>query len=111
MMQIRVAGKQIEIGETLPGRVRERLSTAVEKYFGRNSEANVTFARERVGFRADCTVHLSSGTTMQAHGTGEDAYRAFEVALDHLEKRVRRYKRRLKNHHERGPVQTGSASD
>ena len=110
-MQIRVAGKQIEIGEALPERVRERLSAIIEKYFDRNAEANVTFAKERVGFRADCTVHLSSGTTMQTHGTGDDAYRAFEEALDHLEKRVRRYKRRLKNHHDRGPVTSGLASE
>ena len=101
-MDIRVAGKQIDIGETLPERVRERLATAVEKYFDRHAEANVTFAKERNNYRADCTVHLSSGTTMQSHGTGDDAYLAFNVALDHLEKRVRRYMRRLKNHHERG---------
>jgi ribosomal subunit interface protein len=111
MMQIRVAGKQIEIGETLPERVRERLTAAIEKYFDRSAQGNVTFTKERVGFRADCTVHLSSGTTMQTHGTGEDAYKAFEVALDRLEKRVRRYTRRLKNHHDRGTAQAGSATD
>jgi ribosomal subunit interface protein len=106
-MQIRVAGKHIEMGEALPEQVRTRLSAAVEKYFDRTSEANVTFAKERVGFRADCTVHLSSGTTMQAHGMGADAYLAFDQALDHLEKRVRRYMRRRKNHHDR-PVRTGA---
>ena len=102
MMHIRIAGKQIEIGEALPQHVRERLSAAVEKHFDRNAEANVTFVKERIGFRADCSVHLSSGTTMQAHGTGPNAHLAFDMALDHLEKRVRRYKRRLKNHHDRG---------
>lgn len=101
-MEIRIAGKHIEMGEVLPERVRTRLSAAVEKHFDRASEANVTFAKERVGFRADCRVHLSSGMTMQAHGMGADAYIAFDQALDHLEKRVRRYKRRLKNHHDRG---------
>jgi ribosomal subunit interface protein len=102
MMHIRVAGKQIEIGEALPQHVRERLSAAVGKHFVRDAEANVTFVKERMGFRADCTVHLSSGASMQAHGTGPDARLAFDMALDHLEKRVRRYARRLKNHHERG---------
>lgn len=111
MMQIRVTGKQIEIGETLPERVREKVSTTIGKYFDRGAEANVTFAKERVGFRADCSVHLSSGTTMQVHGTGDDAYRAFEDALDHLEKRVRRYARRLKNHHDNGPERSGAVSE
>jgi ribosomal subunit interface protein len=104
MMQIRVAGKQIEIGEALPQHVRETLLVAVEKYFDRDAEASVTFIKERTGFRADCSVHLSSGAFMQAHGTGESARQAFDIALDHLEKRVRRYKRRLKNHHDRGLV-------
>lgn len=102
MMHIRIAGKQIEIGEALPLHVRERLSAAVEKHFDRDAEASVTFIRERVGFRADCTVHLSSGASMQAHGTGKDARVAFDAALDHLEKQVRRYTRRRKNHHDRG---------
>jgi ribosomal subunit interface protein len=102
MMHIRIAGKQIEIGEALPQHVRERLSAAVEKYFDRDAEASVTFIKERTGFRADCAVHLSSGASMQAHGPGQDARLAFDMALDHLEKRVRRYARRLKNHHDRG---------
>lgn len=103
-MQIRIAGKQIEIGEALPERVRTRLSAAVGKHFLRDAEANVTFMKERTGFRADCTLHLSSGTKLQAHGIGDDAYKAFDVALDHVEKQVRRYTRRMKNRHDRGPA-------
>ena len=103
-MQIRIAGKQIEIGEALPQRVRTRLSAAVGKHFDRDAEANVTFMKERTGFRADCILHLSSGAKLQAHGTGDDAYKAFDSALDHVEKQVRRYARRLKNHHDRGPA-------
>ena len=102
-MQIRIAGKQIEIGEALPERVRTKLASAVGKHFARDVEAHVIFAKERVGFRADCTVHLSAGVTMVAHGTGSDAHQAFDVALEHLEKQVRRYMRRLKNHHDHGP--------
>lgn len=99
MMHIRIAGKHIEIGDALPSHVRARLSAAVEKHFDRNAEASVTFTRERVGFRADCTLHLSSGVSLQSRGTGSSAYRAFDMTLDRLEKRVRRYARRLKNHH------------
>jgi hypothetical protein len=47
----------------------------------------------------DCTVHLSSGISLQAAGQAGDAHSAFDDALGKLEKRVRRYKRRLKNHH------------
>ena len=106
MMQIRIAAKQIDIGQTLPEKVRAKLGAAVSKHFDRDAEAHVTFARERTAFRADCSVHLSSGRTMQAHGTGPDAYKAFDMAVDRLEKRVRRYTRRLKNHHDRGSAQS-----
>jgi len=108
MMQIRIAAKQFDIGEALPGKVREKLTAAVSKYFDRGAEAQVMFAKERAGFRADCSVHLSSGTAMQAHGSGPDAYKAFDMALDHLEKRVRRYMRRLKSHHDRGSARVKS---
>jgi ribosomal subunit interface protein len=106
-MDIRITGKHIEIGDTLPERVRTRLSATVEKYFDRSAEANVIFAREGNNFRADCNVHLASGAIMQAHGASADAYQAFDTALEHLEKRVRRYMRRLKNH-ERGSAQMRS---
>ena len=108
MMQIRVAAKQFDIGETLPEKVRAKLTAAISKYFDRAAEAHVVFGKERTTFRADCSVHLSSGTTMQSHGSGPNAYVAFDMALDHLEKRVRRYTRRLKNHHDRGSARSRS---
>lgn len=102
MMNIRVSGKRIEIGEALPRHVRERLSAAVAKHSGQTAQANVTFMKERHRFRADCTVHLGSGALLYAHASAAGAQRAFDEALAHLEKQVRRYKRRLKNHHDRG---------
>jgi ribosomal subunit interface protein len=106
MMQIRIAAKQFDIGEALSEKVRTKLTAAVSKHFDRDAEAQVTFTKERIGFRADCGIHLSSGTTMQAQGMGADAHKAFDAALARLEKQVRRYTRRLKNHHDRGAGQT-----
>lgn len=101
MMQIRIAGKQVDIGNVLPSHVRAKLSAVVEKYFSGRGDAHVTFAHEGAGFRADCTIHLNSGIILQAAGTGMDTYMAFDAALARMEKRVRRYARRLKNHHDR----------
>lgn len=98
-MTVRVSGKQIEIGEALPEQVHRRLEAAVAKYFDGGIDANVVFSHEGSFYRADCSVHLDSGVTLKAQGDAEDAYRAFDVALDRLEKQVRRYMRRLKNHH------------
>jgi len=100
-MKVRVSGKQIEIGKALPEDVRARLETAIAKHFDGGAEAAVVFSHEGFGYRADCTAHLDSGVTLKAEGKGADAHGAFDVALGHLEKQVRRYKRRLKSHHEK----------
>ncbi len=99
-MQVRVSGKQIDIGEALPEQVRERMENAIGKYFGGGAEANIVFSYEGTRFRADCTAHLDAGVVMKAEGEGDDAYRAFDVALERLEKQVRRYTRKLKSHYD-----------
>ncbi len=100
-MKVRVSGKQVEIGETLPGQVRARLESAVTKHFDGGAEANVVISKEGATFHVDCSSHLDSGVMFRAEGTGMDAYRAFDAMLVHLEKQIRRYKRKLKNHHEK----------
>ena len=98
-MKVRVSGKQIEIGDVLPEQVRTRLDAAIGKYFDGGVDANVVFSHEGTFYRADCSAHLDSGAILKAEGEAPDAYRAFDIALEHLEKQVRRYMRKLKNHH------------
>jgi ribosomal subunit interface protein len=100
-MIIRVSGKQVEIGDALPEKVRTRLAGVIERHFKGGAEAQVVFSHEGSGFRADCTTHLDAGVTLKAEGIDMDVHRAFETALLHLEKQIRRYKRRLTNHHEK----------
>lgn len=98
-MQVQVAGKRIDVGEALRDRISYGLEDRVSKYFDRTGEAFVTVSKPGWAFNVDCSIHLPSGVTLQAHGEAEDAYQAFEASLDKIEKRVRRYKRRLKDHH------------
>jgi len=101
-MDIQVSGKNMELGDALQVHVTERLSEGVRKYFDRGAEAAVTFSRERRVVGCDLTAHLASGVFLAAHGEGGDAYGAFDESLEKLEKRIRRYKRRLKDHHAAG---------
>jgi ribosomal subunit interface protein len=99
-MRIQVAGRQMDVGEALRTKIEGELAGSVSKYFSRATDAVVTVGRNGgTGVAVDCTVHLSSGISLQSEGHGGDAHSAFADALDKLEKRVRRYKRRLKNHH------------
>lgn len=99
-MRIQVAGRQLEVGEALRSRIENELASGVGKYFSRATDAVVTVGKNGgTGIAVDCTVHLSSGISLQSEGHGGDAHSAFDDALGKLEKRVRRYKRRLRNHH------------
>ncbi len=100
-MRIQVAGRQMDVGEALRTRIEGELASGVGKYFDRATDAVVTVAKNGGGsqFEVDCLVHLPSGISLQSQGHGGDAHSAFGEAMEKLEKRVRRYKRRLRNHH------------
>ncbi len=97
----------MEIGEALPEKVRTRLEVVVGKHFQGGAEAIVVFSHEGSGFRADCTTHLDAGVVLKAEGVEMDIHRAFEAAMEHLQKQIRRYKRRLKNHHDKARTPKG----
>ncbi len=101
-MDIQVSGTNMDLGEALQSHVSDRLTDSVRKYFDRGAEAAVTFTKNRSAIECEMTAHLASGVFLAAHGEGGDAYGAFEESLEKLEKRIRRYKRRLKNHHTNG---------
>jgi ribosomal subunit interface protein len=100
-MRIQVAGRQMDVGEALRTRIEGELASSVGKYFNRATDAVVTVGKNggSGSVEVDCAVHLSSGISLQSQGHGGDAHSAFSDAIEKLEKRVRRYKRRLKNHH------------
>lgn len=103
-MRIQVAGRHMDVGEALRSRIESDLTNGVGKYFNRVTDAVVTVAKNGAAkngssVEVDCTVHLASGISLQSEGLGGDAHSAFGDAMEKLEKRVRRYKRRLKNHH------------
>jgi ribosomal subunit interface protein len=99
-MDISVKGKSMNVGEALSNHVQGQLNSVVSKYFCQAIDANVTFAREAHQLRADISVHPGPrGLLIQGKGEGSDAYSAFEGALARIAKQLRRYKRRLSDHH------------
>lgn len=99
-MQVQVSGKHVDVGEALGSRISQELEDGIGKYFERGAEnAEVVVSKDGHGFKVDCWVRLASGQAIVTTGLGGDAHGAFSDSLDKLEKRVRRYKRRLKDHH------------
>ncbi len=97
-MALRVSGKNLDIGETLRSQVTDRVATALSKYFDGGYSGHVTVAKDGAGFRTDCVLHLTSGITIEASGAAQDAYSSFDQSAIRIEKRLRRYKQRLKEH-------------
>jgi len=100
-MQVHVTGKHVGVGDTLRTRISDEISSNISKYFDREGgAANVVVSREGSFFKVDCAVLLASGQQLITHGQGSDAHTAFDAAMERMTKRVRRYKNRLKSHHE-----------
>ena len=100
-MTIRVSGKSISVGEALRDRVNDRTDEVLRKYFDGNYSGHITLSKDGIGFRTDCSLHLDSGITLEADAVAADAYASADQALTQIEKRLRRYKSRLKDRSER----------
>jgi ribosomal subunit interface protein len=100
-MNLTVSGKQIDVGDSLRAHVERELASAVEKYFDHAVEGSVVFSRDGYQFRVDVSVHIGRNIMVQSQGMATDAYAAYELAGDRVAKRLRRYKRRLRDHHQK----------
>src|ERR1700738_545835 len=96
-MTLRISGKSINVGEALRGRVSARTDEVLRKYFDGNYSGHITLSKDGFGFRTDCALHLDSGITLEADCNAVDAYASADQALLMIEKRLRRYKNRLKD--------------
>ncbi|MET0258468.1 MAG: ribosome-associated translation inhibitor RaiA [Methylobacterium sp.] len=97
-MGLRVTGRHMDVGEAFRTRIEERLDEQVGKYFDGNFSGSVVVSREASRYATDCTLHLDSGVYFQAAGESHDPESSFIEAMEKIEKRLRRYKRRLKDH-------------
>lgn len=98
-MQVQISGKHVDVGDALRSRISDELLFSIGKYFERGGDADVVVGKSGHGFQVDCSVRLASGHRLESSGAGGDAHSAFGAALTKVEARIRRYKRRLKNHH------------
>jgi ribosomal subunit interface protein len=98
-MSVRVSGKQMEIGESFRQRIEDQIGLAVTKYFDGGYSSQVIVEKSGSRFAADCKVHLDTGIVLHAAGQANDPQLSFDAAAERIEKRLRRYKRKLKDHH------------
>ena len=101
-MNLRISGKHMDIGDAFRARIEDRVDDAVNKYFDGGYSGHVTVEKAGSRFSADCLVRLDTGIVLQATGDVQEPQSAFDAAAERVEKRLRRYKRRLKSHSSAG---------
>jgi ribosomal subunit interface protein len=110
-MPFRVSGKNLDIGEALRTRISGRVAEALVKYFDGGYSGHATVGKDGFGFRTECAIHLDSGVTLHTDGMAADAYSSADQAALRIEKRLRRYKRRLKGRSASAETDGASAAD
>ncbi|MFQ5957940.1 MAG: ribosome hibernation-promoting factor, HPF/YfiA family [Alphaproteobacteria bacterium] len=101
-MQITITGKQIDVGEALRGHVQARLGNGVSKYFDHAIDGHVAFSHEGSLYRTHIQVRVGKGLAWESHADHADIHSSFSAAVEHLEKQLRRHKRKLRGHHKVG---------
>jgi ribosomal subunit interface protein len=99
-MQMEIKGKGMDIGNALREYIDEHIQAILEKYFGEADDGHIAITKEGSFYKCDIQVHVNKRVMVQAQGQGSDVYACVDEALDHIAKRLRRNKRKLKNHHQ-----------
>lgn len=114
-MPIQLTGKNIQASEAFKDYITAKLEESLEKYIGPEISGHIRIEKERGRFRTDCSLRLKTGLLLESHGEGPDAYASADAAVERMDKRLRRYKRRLKSHHagrqSDNPVREFAAND
>lgn len=111
-MTLRVSGKNMDVGDALRGKASAHIDAVVKKYFDGGYEGHLTLEPEGIGFNAVCTIHLDTGVTLMSEVYGGDAVSAYEILSETIEKRLRRYNRKLRSHrqHRAGDADAAEAA-
>ncbi|MBJ6987121.1 MULTISPECIES: HPF/RaiA family ribosome-associated protein [unclassified Devosia] len=97
-MTLRVSGKNMDVGDALRGKAQDHVAHVVRKYFDGGYDGHLTLTPDGIGFHADCVVHLDTGATLQVSGKAQDPTATYEIVANNIEKRLRRYNRKLRSH-------------
>ncbi|WP_207482199.1 ribosome hibernation-promoting factor, HPF/YfiA family [Arenibaculum pallidiluteum] len=98
-MHLTVKGKQLDVGDALRTHVGETLDSLVSKYFTNPVDGTVILSRDAHLYTADVTVRVGRGILLQSRAEATEPYPAFDLAAERLAKRLRRNKRKLRDHH------------
>lgn len=101
-MNLNIHGKQMDIGDSLRGHITDKLEDINEKYFNRAIEATVILSPEGSAFtKTHISIRIGKDIMVMSSAIEPDHYASFDSACEKVAKQMRRYKKRLRDHHER----------
>lgn len=101
-MQLSINGKQMDLGDALRTHITDKIEDINQKYFNRAIDATVTLSPEGSAFtKAHVSIRVGKDIMVVADAKDKDPYGAFDSASEKVAKQLRRYKKRLRDHHER----------
>ena len=101
-MKIDISGQNLDTGESFRDYAETNLQKSIDKYFDRAIAGSVILNKSLNNFSVKIIVTLTRRTKLETSGNSSDAHAAFDIALGKAEKRLRRYKRRLKDYRTKG---------
>ena len=101
-MKIDISGQNLDTGESFRDYAETNLQKSIDKYFDRAIAGSVILKKSLNNFSVKIIVTLTRRTKLETSGNSSDAHAAFDIALGKAEKRLRRYKRRLKDYRAKG---------
>lgn len=109
-MALRVSGKNLDIGPALRTRAEDEVLQAVSKYYDGSYNGHLTVEKEGAGFQTECTLHLSTGRSVNVSGSAHDAYASLAVVVERVAKQLRRYKRERQGNQQTGAGTAATAN-
>ena len=98
-MQLSVSGHHVELTDSLRGYVESKIGR-LERHFDIVSNVHCILTVEKLRHKAEAKVNVNGGT-IYADATEEDMYAAIDGLVDKLDRRVRKHKEKLVDHHAR----------
>ena len=98
-MQIAITGRHVSVNNPFRDQVARRLEATAAKFFSTAIDAQAVFAKVAQMIETDLTIHVGHGIRFQSHAAAADMTASFSIAAERLEKRMRRHKRKLRDHH------------
>ncbi|MDP7143366.1 MAG: ribosome-associated translation inhibitor RaiA [Alphaproteobacteria bacterium] len=101
-MELTIQGKQIDIGDALREHIQDKIEQLSSKYFNHAAFATVTISKDgRNQIKAHILIQVGKNIMVTSDDVSADAYGSFDTAAEKVAKQLRRYKRRLRDHHDR----------